>query len=640
MHSISNGVIRQAPAGACARGQLDSIPADRLVVSSSAQRWLTVLIAGIVVEYLLFFVLFWDRAGPGDADQYLVFHSLQYWNAELFGLAKQWTPLLCSGLSLSGEPQVPFLSLGMTLSYLLGPLWGVKISLVLYCLGGWIGAYLYSGLWLRVPLQQRLAAALFVGNGFFFCRLGLGHFDFAPFLMLPLMLWVLHQGSGRRGLSIASMAAAVAMMIDGSPVTLLHLMLWVGLYAAVLSVCTRSWGPVLVMGSASVAAAVLDAGYLWPMIEAQSRFPRLTADTFTSFLSLLWFAILPLRGKVLPANGNGHELSVYIGPVLCWCLWRSRQWLRSQLPESVGVPLLIVSIASVVLGMGSLRIVHIPAWLSPFDMLRPLPGFRSIGATGRYWGFLALPLSLLAAAALTRMTWLMRPGWRLNAFMGAVLVFQLGFQGESLSSHWVHSPRFRSIDPGLYFNEPESITYLRLDERRQQGEVLTPTTGVCDCYDMDDFVRPRIAPTLGPVLQASWLGAATRTVPSLAVTFSSWNRIEIRFGCAGSGHCQVPAGSRLRIVLAQAFHSDWHAAACETYGTPDGNLALECPVESLLNPVVVDYRNRLSEVAAEVSVRAWKAWGCVALVLIFGLWWRPLRLPSAAALDAGRQSLF
>jgi hypothetical protein len=162
---------------------------------------------------------------------------------------------------------------------------------------------------------------------------------------------------------------------------------------------------------------------------------------------------------------------------------------------------------------------------------------------------------------------------------------------------------------------------MRLDERRQQGEVLTPVNGVCDCYDMDDFVRPRVAPTQGPVLQAAWVGSATWVVPALAVTFSSWNRIEIGSGCASPGLCKVPAGSRLRIVLAQAFHADWHAVACETYGTPDGNLAVECPVGSLSNPLVIEYRNQLSDVAASVSVRAWQAWVCIMLVLMFGLWW-------------------
>ena len=72
-----------------------------------------------------------------------------------------------------------------------------------------------------------------------------------------------------------------------------------------------------------------DAGYLWPMLQSQAAFPRLTADRFTSALSLLWFALLPLRGKLLPANGNGHELSVFIGPVVAAC----DRWIQSLLPR-------------------------------------------------------------------------------------------------------------------------------------------------------------------------------------------------------------------------------------------------------------------------------------------------------------------
>jgi hypothetical protein len=58
----------------------------------------------IVVIYGTFFITFLGQTGPRDADQFLVFHSLQYWNATMFGLAKQWTPLICAGLSVAGEP--------------------------------------------------------------------------------------------------------------------------------------------------------------------------------------------------------------------------------------------------------------------------------------------------------------------------------------------------------------------------------------------------------------------------------------------------------------------------------------------------------------------------------------------------------
>src|SRR6202011_76765 len=205
-----------------------------------ARRWLSALSLGIVTVYGLFYAVFLGRSGPKDGDQFLVFHSLQYWNASMFGMAKQWTPLMCSGLSMAGEPQVPFMSLSMALSYLLGPLWGVKLAGAIYLSVGWIGAFLYAGLWLKLHAQRTLAAALFIGNGFFFCRLSYGHFDFIPFLILPLMLWVLHLGIEwskeewtarkpvRLVLTALLMGAALALAIDGSPVAIIHLVFWIG----------------------------------------------------------------------------------------------------------------------------------------------------------------------------------------------------------------------------------------------------------------------------------------------------------------------------------------------------------------------------------------------------------------------------
>jgi hypothetical protein len=135
---------------------------------------------------------------------------------------------------------------------LLGPLWGVKLAIAIYLLAGWTGAFLYAGLWLKVNAQHTLAAALFIGNGFFFCRLSFGHFDFMPFLILPLMLWALHRGmewqrealtarkAGRFVLAVLLMAAALAAAIDGSPVAIIHLLFWIGLYALVLAAAARS----------------------------------------------------------------------------------------------------------------------------------------------------------------------------------------------------------------------------------------------------------------------------------------------------------------------------------------------------------------------------------------------------------------
>ena len=155
-----------------------------------------------------------------------------------------------------------------------------------------------------------------------------------PFLDLPLILWLLHQtvewrakiadarGFFRLLAAVLGLAALLSLGVDGSPVAIIHLVFWVAVYALVLAFSTRALTPLLVLGTALATTSVLDAGYLWPMLDAQSDFPRLTSDRFTSALTLLWFAVIPMRGKFLPANGLGYELSVYIGPLLAWAIWR------------------------------------------------------------------------------------------------------------------------------------------------------------------------------------------------------------------------------------------------------------------------------------------------------------------------------
>jgi hypothetical protein len=580
-------------------------------------------VIGVAALYAIFFIIFFRQSGPRDGDQYLVFHSLQYWNAALFGIAKQWTPLMCSGLSLAGEPQVPFMSLSMALSYVWGPLWGVRLTTAAYLVAGWFGAHLYAGLWLRIRLQRALAASLFIGNGFFFCRLGFGHFDFIPFLILPLILWALHRGAEwtrdpfgigsalRLLFTVLLLGATVALVIDGSPVAIIHLLLWIGIYAGALAISTRRIAPAAIFALSVLLAAFLDAGYLWPMLQSQAVFPRLTADQSTSALSLIWFAILPLRGKVLPANGNGHELSVYIGPVLVYCLWRYRRWLAADLPAALARPLLVVSVASIVLGMGSLKGLHVPTWLSPFDLLRPLPGFRSIGVTGRYWGFLALPLSLMSAAALWKFASEVRPGWRMHACLASVLIFQLGSQAETLTSQWLHSPLFLAASLATPFKHgPESVEYVAIPDGHFQGQLLAPTRGVCDCYDMDDFTRAQNGP--GSTLIAGvMVNGKAISAPAFDARFVSWSRVRLYGGCAIGAEpaCALSPSTRIQFTLSQAYHQDWKASGCTTSANPRGNLVIDCPAEYLrAASVEVVFDDPSSDWGAHISLTFWAAW--------------------------------
>ena len=137
----------------------ENFRALRRLTADMARRYLQAFALGIPLVYALLLALAWDKVGTRDFDQFFVFHQLQDWNYQLFGFAKQWTPLLCSGLSLAGEPQVPLLSLSMLLSYAFGAARGTRsCHHPLPCLG-WIGAYLYAGLYASGGFSMKGAPA-------------------------------------------------------------------------------------------------------------------------------------------------------------------------------------------------------------------------------------------------------------------------------------------------------------------------------------------------------------------------------------------------------------------------------------------------------------------------------------------------
>jgi hypothetical protein len=583
-----------------------------------------------VALYAMFFLVSASLMGPADQDQFLVFHELQYWNAMLFGLSKQWTPVMCSGLSMAGEPQIPFLSLSMILGYALGPFWGIKIAVVLYFAIGWVGAHLFAGLWLKESLQRTLAAALFIGNGFFFCRLGAGHADFMPLLDLPLILWLLHRaiewgtkiadvrGSLRLLAAVLGLAALLSLGVDGSPVSIIHMAFWIALYALVLACSTRALTPLLVLGSALAAASVLDAGYLWPMLDAQSEFPRLTSDRFTSALTLLWFAVIPMRGKLLPANGLGYELSVYIGPLLAWAIWRHRQWWRTHIPAEMKAPLLVVGIVSIVMGMGSLAPMHVPRWLSPFDLLRPLPGFRSVWITGRYWGFLALPLSLLGAASLWRLATQARSRAALALWMGVLLLFQLGFQAQTIFSQWLATAPYKPLTWQHRFeHRPETVSYVSIARHGVQGQFITPVRGVVNCYDMDDFEHAEVS--TGEHLVRATLADGRTTSRAADAAFGSWNQIVLIMDPAAPVRTGS-APSRVQWVLNQAYHKHWRMPGCKVERSARGNLIADCPAQFEQQPPALSFFDPLSAYAARVSVIAWSIWIGLVSATVLAYW--------------------
>ena len=592
--------------------------------------WMRCFWVGIAAFYAALFLFFFNRVGLNDNDQFLMFHELQFWNSRLFGFSKQWSPMLVGGISLAGDPQVPFLSLSMMLSYVLGPFYGLRVATILYFVLGWAGAWLYSGLVFKKSEFRALAASLFIGNGFFVCRMAHGHIDHIPFLTLPLALWALHRltdafrrmTAGRRlvvGLA-ASLAfgAGISVVVDGSPVAILHYLFWVAVYAVALAVIKRSWAPIVVPVLGGAVAALLDAGFLWPMLMEQQYFPRLSKNSFTNPLCLLWFMLLPVGGRVIPAPENGHEYSVFIGPILAWLIWRYRKEIAAQIPAEARWPLLLTAVTAIVLGMGSLHAVGVPQWLSPLDLLRHLPGFRSMNATGRFWGFLSLPLSLMAAVGIQYFLQETAKPHRVGVWLRWAIVLQFGFMSAFLIRSIPFSAPYEPVPyQGLFPEGGADISYSKGGARIYQYDLVSPVRGLLDAYNMGDFIHPDMDPGVHLFRGAFLDEKGLRTSQWVKGRFMSWNCIRVDFLKTAPSAIRN-AEHTLTLTFNQAWHRYWSCSKGRVYSINGRNLALDIPVRALDGaPVDLIFHDPVSELGAKVSKAAWLAW--MPLMLLLGV---------------------
>ncbi len=595
-----------------------------------ARRWLRAFWIAIVLGYVLLFAVGFPRVGIEDHDQQLVFQRIQCWNHEFFGLARQWTPVMCGGMSAAGDPQIPVLSPAALAGYVLGPFWGLRVVSILWFAVGFLAAFLYAGVWLRRREARLLAAALFIGNGFFVCRFGYGHLPFLPFLAFPLLLWAMHRAGpwaravdGRPRLArwlIAALGCGslLALQLDGSAQGLVYMLPWIGIYALGLAWARRSVAPVVLYLAGVVLAAFLAAGFLWSLVDSQGINQRLRPDQFTNPLALLAFLLVPFRGNIpgIPTAENGYELSVFLGVIIAWALVRHGRSLLQRLPRDVRVPLLLTTGAAILFGMGSLKPLGVPGFLSPYDWLRELPGFRSIVVTGRYWGFLALPLSLLGAAALWRLACAQRSGHKLAALMLTALGLQLGFQAGTIAPKLMRSRLHEPVATrGMFEGAGEPMRYVLAGDHEFQGEYITPVTGVINCFNLIDFIRPEMEAGDGLIARA-FAGEQPLASHLLDARFLTWSNIRITLRGGWPGDAPLEDNGVVRIVLRQAWHVYWGATVGSVEPHARGNLTAVVTRSQLeAGPVDLVFHDRISALGTRVSLVSWPV-ALLALVLL------------------------
>jgi hypothetical protein len=578
------------------------------------------LTVAIPLLYVVVFGAFLFRSGDTDWDQILSFHEISLWNGELSGIAKQWNPLMRGGMSLAGDPQVPVFSLSMILSRVIHPAAAIKIACLVFLATGALGAWLLARDLRMSRRAAALAGALFAGNGFILSRFSHGHVVFLGTLGLPLWIWAAKRsvrasdesaGAANRRLLLFALAGGVffALSTDGAPIAILLLLVWVGLETTILSWQNRSVRPLLFFAGSVVIAALLDAVYYFPLASNALLFPRVRPEVFVNPFVFFWFLLLPVRGRLIPAPANGHELSLYIGPVIAYLLVRYRREIARAFPAGDRRRMLAVSAASFVLGLGAWR--ALAPWLppGPYDLLHRLPGFVAIGIPSRFWGYLALPLALAGAAAISRVE--TEPARFRRALWAGLFVSILGFQLLSIVPPFV-SERGRvvvNVEP-----VPEAVAEIRNvhGPHVSQADELSPETGLIEAYNGHEFVQGRIRQ--GAEIVNSALTPEGNAV-SVTASWEGWNRIWLELPAG------APAGTR--IVFNANSHPRWSFSGGLADRDANGNLRAVVSRNVAAGTILeLSFYDPTSALGAEVSL--WSAFAllaaglALAVVRLFG----------------------
>lgn len=591
----------------------------------------------MLAAFILVQLAFINKVGRADWDQFVTLHLIQLWNRHYFGFVKLWNPLMGGGMSLGGDPQVPVFSVSMLIAYLTDPVTGIRVSVMLWSIFGFIGAYLFAGLFFPEKPVRWLAASLFAGNGFFITHISNGHIEHLPAFGIPFYLWSLHkadealragEGWAKKIILAPLLGLALAPLgvisMDGSPIFPLYFFPWLLAYVAFLCVQQRTLWPMIVLGLSLGAALCMDAIYALPVAGYSFDFPRAGLAAIHNPLALPLYLVTPLQGSPGPLFGfpdSAQEYSLYIGPVLLYLLYRYRARLKDVFPAADRRRLAWLSAAFFVIGIGSLRSSGVSWLYSPFDLLALLPGFRSIKNTTRYWGFMVLPLSLLSAQALW---WFLnereafsRRAW--TALLILVFLFQFSFQIGALSEWLYGTTTLRHFDLSSYPyrtrknpGAPGVVIDNQVWKKFRMTARIAPDTGIVNCYQNMEYPQGLIEEGKDLIREPNGLSARWLTFNDVSISVPAPDLLP-----------DPAKDGRITLVLNQNYYRYWSASRGDIIRTDTGNLGLSIRPDDLRREVILRYRDPWSELGRRISCFSLAAYP--ALLAVFAALYLALR---------------
>lgn len=466
-------------------------------------KWLPYAVCAFITALVAIPVLnHMSNWGVRDWDLFTTLHAAAVKSILEYHQFPFWNPYIGGGNILFAHPEVPVLNplFGLLLGF--GPLYGLKLQILVVYFIGLLGGYKLARQIGTGVLGSYVSSMAFMLSSYLSGHITAGHIPFHYFAVLPWLIFF-YKKSLAKPLHLLSASAAAAFVIFGSgaAVPLLFSLFFLFLISLGDMISSRSLRPPLYVAGVGLGAVLLSAVKFFPMFDYLSRHPWTPEQTVqVTPLRVFPSMFFHFNQSIFADHITGsyvwgwHEYSAYIGPfifilalVALICRFRDH-W-----------PYLALIFISLVLVCGSFW----PPY-SPWDLLHRLPGFSSIRVPSRFALLAVLSFALLAGKGFDLS--LARLGPRLRGYAwglaAIILVTHLAVVLPQLAEAFTRSPEavspnadFKQIDGNpnrmyaAFLANRGTIKAAWLSAYRDGRGIITPDGATQEWYSPDNRVN-------------------------------------------------------------------------------------------------------------------------------------------------------
>ncbi|MFH1134220.1 MAG: hypothetical protein V1735_07080 [Nanoarchaeota archaeon] len=523
-------------------------------------RW--VVLGGFLLASALFLIPVLAKLGwwgTNDWDQHMFYHAAPAVSLLRYGQFPLWNPWQCGGSAMLANPQSAFLSPIFPFVLLFGAPVGLKLALLFHLAFGMWGMWLL-GRHLKFSVQGSVAAAaIFFFSSWLSLRVVAGHTVYFCVAYLPFAVLFFLKAQKRWQFAILSGAMLGLMLLSGGVYMLLFSSLLLGMLGLFQCIQQRKARPLLLVFFVLIAAGLLGAVKLLPMLEFTQRYAVEMQDKEYTSWQILYNSFMSRNQRVLTQdrffyeailegtpeqawekmyNGQApwawHEYGAYIGFLVLALVLLSFRWLRKTWILIALMILFLAITAGQLLGVSA--IIYF------------LPFLKSLHGPSRFALLAVFCAALLAGFSLTKIGQLRRGRLIAWAVVALIILDLATVSMPVLSDAFVIKPS--KIGPA-----DDRFFQIIIENPYQTGQYsgLMQNLGTLNCYE-------RVHPPISAIAAGNFEGAVNPAYRGGAFLAQQNKTVQVEFSPNVFTVSVLPLRDDL-LVLNQNYDPGWKSSA-------------------------------------------------------------------------------